>query len=94
MHAESATWEDTDWHEVVALYDLLVQLWPSPVVQLNRAVALGFANGPEAGLAAIDALANEPQLAGYHYLPAARADHSGDSIALTRPARLTRKRCS
>lgn len=74
VHAESATWEDTDWHEVVALYDLLVQLWPSPVVQLNRAVALGFANGPEAGLAAIDALANEPQLAGYHYLPAARAD--------------------
>ena len=74
VHAESATWEDTDWHEVVALYDLLVQLWPSPVVQLNRAVAFGFANGPEAGLAAIDALANEPQLAGYHYLPAARAD--------------------
>ena len=74
VHAESASWEDTDWHEVVALYDLLVQLWPSPVVQLNRAVALGFANGPEAGLAAIDALANEPQLAGYHYLPAARAD--------------------
>jgi hypothetical protein len=75
VHAESATWEDTDWHEVVALYDLLVQLWPSPVVQLNRAVALGFANGPEAGLAAIDALANEPQLAGYHYLPAARVEH-------------------
>ena len=74
VHAESPTWKDTDWHEVVALYDVLVQLWPSPVVLLNRAVAIGFADGPETGLAALDALTEEPQLAGYHYLPAARAD--------------------
>ncbi|MET7618684.1 hypothetical protein [Streptomyces sp. NPDC005408] len=58
----------------MALYDLLVQIWPSPVVALNRAVAVGFAGGPAAGLAAVDALAAEPQLAGYGYLAAARAD--------------------
>ncbi|WP_328667837.1 sigma-70 family RNA polymerase sigma factor [Streptomyces sp. NBC_00322] len=74
VHAEAPSWEETDWREVVALYDLLVQIWPSPVVALNRAVAVGFAGGPAAGLAAVDALAAEPQLAGYGYLAAARAD--------------------
>jgi RNA polymerase sigma factor (sigma-70 family) len=74
VHAESPTWDDTDWREIVALYGVLVQLWPSPVVALNRAVAIGFACGAAAGLAALDALAGEPQLAGYGYLPAARAD--------------------
>jgi RNA polymerase sigma-70 factor (ECF subfamily) len=74
VHAESPRWQDTDWREVVALYDVLVRLWPSPVVALNRAVAVGFACGPAAGLAALDELSAEPQLAGYGYLPAARAD--------------------
>jgi RNA polymerase sigma factor, sigma-70 family len=74
VHAESPTWADTDWAEIVALYDLLRQVWPSPVVALNRAVAVGFARGPEAGLAELDALAAEPQLAGYGYLAASRAD--------------------
>jgi RNA polymerase sigma-70 factor (ECF subfamily) len=74
VHAESPTWDDTDWQEIAALYGVLVQLWPSPVVALNRAVAIGFACGAAAGLAALDALAGEPQLAGYGYLPAARAD--------------------
>ncbi|MCV2489314.1 RNA polymerase sigma factor [Geodermatophilus sp. YIM 151500] len=74
VHAESPTWDDTDWHEIVALYDVLVDVWPSPVVALNRAVAAGFAHGAATGLAALDALAAEPQLAGYGYLPAARAD--------------------
>ncbi|PBC71034.1 RNA polymerase ECF family sigma subunit [Streptomyces sp. TLI_235] len=74
VHAEAPSWQETDWREVVALYDLLVQIWPSPVVALNRAVAVGFADGPAAGLAALDALAAEPQLAGYGYLAAARAD--------------------
>ena len=74
VHAEAPTWQDTDWREVVALYDLLVQIWPSPVVALNRAVAVGLADGSDAGLAALDALAAEPQLAGYGYLAAARAD--------------------
>ncbi len=74
VHAESPSWQETDWREVLALYDVLVKLWPSPVVALNRAVAVGFALGPAAGLAALDALSGEPQLAGYGYLPAARAD--------------------
>ncbi len=74
VHAGAPTWQDTDWCEVVALYDLLIQIWPSPVVALNRAVAVGLAGGPAAGLAALDALATEPQLAGYGYLASARAD--------------------
>ena len=74
VHADAPSWESTDWAEIVALYDVLGQVWPSPVVALNRAVAVGFAAGPLAGLAALDALADEPQLAGYGYLPAARAD--------------------
>jgi RNA polymerase sigma-70 factor (ECF subfamily) len=74
VHAESATWTDTDGHEIVALYGILGEVWPSPVVALNRAVAVGFAEGAEAGLAALDALAGERQLAGYGYFPAARAD--------------------
>jgi RNA polymerase sigma-70 factor (ECF subfamily) len=73
VHSESS-WGDTDWAEIVGLYDLLVQLWPSPVVALNRAVAVGFASGAAAGLAELDALTSEPQLASYHYLPAARAE--------------------
>jgi RNA polymerase sigma factor (sigma-70 family) len=74
VHAESPSWDDTDWREIVALYDVLASVWPSPVVALNRAVAVGLAHGAAAGLAALDALSAEPQLAGYGYLPAARAD--------------------
>jgi predicted RNA polymerase sigma factor len=74
VHAQSPTWTDTDWHEILALYGVLASVWPSPVVALNRAVAVGFAEGAEAGLAALDALAGERQLAGYGYFPAARAD--------------------
>jgi len=74
VHDEAPSWAETDWREVVGLYDVLVQVWPSPVVALNRAVAVGMAGGPAAGLAALDALGGEPQLAGYPYLAAARAD--------------------
>jgi RNA polymerase sigma-70 factor (ECF subfamily) len=74
VHAEATSWDETDWREVVALYDVLVQLWPSPVVALNRAIAVGLADGPGAGLTALDAVAGNPQLAGYSYLSAARAD--------------------
>jgi RNA polymerase sigma factor (sigma-70 family) len=74
VHAETRSWRDTDWREIVALYALLEQRWPSPVVALNRAVAIGMADGPEAGLRALDALGGEPALASYSYLPAARAD--------------------
>jgi RNA polymerase sigma-70 factor (ECF subfamily) len=74
VHAEAPSWSATDWAELVGLYDLLVTIWPSPVVSLNRAVAVGLAEGPDAGLAALDALAGEPQLAAYGYLSSARAD--------------------
>jgi RNA polymerase sigma factor (sigma-70 family) len=72
VHARARSWADTDWAAVVDLYDTLVEVWPSPVVALNRAAAVGFARGPAAGLAALAPLAAEPQLAGYGYLPAAR----------------------
>jgi RNA polymerase sigma factor (sigma-70 family) len=74
VHAEAPSWRDTDWRELVALYDLLRDRWPSPVVALNRAVAVGLAEGPAAGLAELRPLLDEPQLARYPYLPAARAD--------------------
>ena len=74
VHAEAPTWAGTDWDEVVALYGVLGEIWPSPVVALNRAVAIGFAQGPQAGLAELDALGGEPQLAGYAYLASSRAD--------------------
>jgi len=74
VHAEAPTWSSTDWSELVGLYDLLVVIWPSPVVALNRAVAIGFAEGPGAGLKVLDGLSDEPQLAAYSYLPSARAD--------------------
>ena len=74
VHAEAPAFGATDWAEIVALYDVLLGLWPSPVVELNRAVALGMRDGPRAGLAALDALAAEPALATYRYLSAARAD--------------------
>ncbi|MDQ0689894.1 RNA polymerase sigma factor [Arthrobacter sp. W4I7] len=74
VHDESGSWSETDWQEILGLYDLLMETWPSPVVQLNRAIALGFAVGPAEGLAELDALGAEPQLARYPYLAAARAD--------------------
>ena len=73
-HATAPGWETTDWAQILALYDQLMAIWPSPVVALNRAIAVGHAHGPQAGLTALDALGTEPQLAGYHYLPAARAE--------------------
>jgi RNA polymerase sigma-70 factor (ECF subfamily) len=74
VHAAAPRWEATDWQQITDLYDDLNQIWPSPVVALNRAIAIGEARGPQAGLAALDELATEPQLTGYHYLPAARAE--------------------
>jgi RNA polymerase sigma-70 factor, ECF subfamily len=74
VHAEAPTWQDTDWSEVVGLYDVLLQLWPSPVVELNRAVAIGVRDGPQAGLDALAPLLADPRLATYSYLSATRAD--------------------
>jgi RNA polymerase sigma factor (sigma-70 family) len=74
VHAEAPTWPETDWSEIVGLYDVLRGLWPSPVVELNRAVAIGFRDGPQAGLDTLAPLLADPALATYHYLSAARAD--------------------
>jgi RNA polymerase sigma-70 factor, ECF subfamily len=74
VHADAATFESTDWVALVALYEQLERAWPSPVVTVNRAVAVSFAQGPDAALGVLDALADDDRLAGYHYLPAARAD--------------------
>ena len=73
-HARARAPEDTDWKQVVALYDALAQVTPSPVVELNRAVAVSMAFGPEAGLELVDALADEPALRDYHRLPSVRGD--------------------
>jgi len=73
-HARARTAADTDWARIAALYDALAQLAPSPVVDLNRAVAHSMAFGPEAGLAAVDALRSEPALKNYHLLPSVRGD--------------------
>ena len=73
-HARAATAAETDWPRIVALYDAVAQLAPSPVVELNRAVAVGMAFGPAAGLDLVDALVPEPSLKAYHLLPAVRGD--------------------
>jgi RNA polymerase sigma factor (sigma-70 family) len=73
-HARARTPEQTDWAAIAALYDALAQIAPSPVVELNRAVALAMAFGPAAGLELVDALTAEPSLKGYHLLPSVRGD--------------------
>jgi RNA polymerase sigma-70 factor (ECF subfamily) len=73
-HARARVAEDTDWDSIVALYDGLAQLTPSPVVELNRAVAVGMACGPEAALELVEALASEPALREFHLLPTVRGD--------------------
>ncbi len=73
-HARALRAEETDWVRIAALYDALSQLTPSPVVELNRAVALGMAFGPEIGLRLVDAIAAEPALRDYHLLPSVRGD--------------------
>jgi RNA polymerase sigma factor (sigma-70 family) len=73
-HARARTAAETDWARIAALYDALAALTPSPVVELNRAVAVAMAFGPAAGLELVDALLSEPALEGYHLLPSARGD--------------------
>ena len=102
-HARAATPEETDWTRITALYDALAQLTPSPVVELNRAVAYAMAFGPAAGLEIADPLVSEPSLRHYHLLPAVRGDFLAKlgrfeearaeferAAALTRNARETR----
>jgi len=73
-HAQAFRTEDTDWARIIALYAILARVMPSPVVELNRAVAVSMAFGPQAGLAIVDELAAEPSLRGYHLLPSVRGD--------------------
>jgi RNA polymerase sigma-70 factor (ECF subfamily) len=73
-HARAARASDTDWRRIAELYAALLRARPSPVVELNRAVAVALADGPAAGLALVDELAARGELAGYHLLPATRAD--------------------
>ncbi len=95
-HARARVAEDTDWVKIAALYEVLAQVTPSPVVELNRAVAVSMAFGPAAGLALVDALANVRELSVYHLLPAVRGDllsklgrHEEARAAFERAAALT-----
>jgi RNA polymerase sigma-70 factor, ECF subfamily len=74
LHATAPSYDETDWPQVLALYDALLAVWPSPVVALNRAVAVAMVHGPEAGLEELDGLERDRRLAGYRYLPAIKAD--------------------
>jgi RNA polymerase sigma-70 factor, ECF subfamily len=74
LHAQAPSWEETDWPQIVTLYGELLRVWPSPVVALNRAIAISMADGPEAALPEVEALERENRLASYRYLPAAKAD--------------------
>lgn len=96
-HAQARNPEDTKWERIAALYDALAQVAPSPIVELNRAVAIGMAFGPAAGLEIVDALLAEPSLKAYHLLPGVRADllaklgrHNEASEEFKRAAELTR----
>ena len=93
VHSGAPTWDDTDSHEVVGLYDVLVQIWPSPVVALNRAVAVGFEQGPEAGLAALEPLTAEPQPPAMATWPPLARTSCGDSDATSKLGTHTRRRC-
>jgi RNA polymerase sigma-70 factor (ECF subfamily) len=74
VHAEAPSTEQTDWAQIVVLYDVLLRSTPSPVIELNRAVAVAMRDGPEAGLALIDGILQSGELSGYHLAHAARAD--------------------
>jgi len=96
-HARAHTAAETDWTQIAALYQVLTALAPSPVVELNRAVAVAMAAGPAAGLEIVDALAAEPALATYHHLPSVRGDllarlgrHDEAAAEFRRAAALTR----
>jgi RNA polymerase sigma-70 factor (ECF subfamily) len=74
IHAQAPSYDETDWPQILELYDELARIWPSAVVALNRAVALSMVAGPEAALAEVEALERDGRLAGYRYLPATKAD--------------------
>jgi RNA polymerase sigma-70 factor (ECF subfamily) len=97
LHAEAPAAERTDWPQIAALYALLLRLQPTPVVELNRAVAIGMAAGPAAGLALIDGLDARGELRGYHLLSAARAEllvRTGDRAEAARSYRRAIEECA
>jgi predicted RNA polymerase sigma factor len=73
-HARAREWQQTDWNKIVALYGELAEIMPSPIIELNRAVAVSMASGPEKALEIVDRLVGDPRLDNYHLLPSARAD--------------------
>ena len=74
LYAAAPSHEQTDWPQLVALYDALLRIWPSPVVALNRTVPLSMSAGPQAALAEVERLERDGRLANYQYLPAVKAD--------------------
>jgi RNA polymerase sigma-70 factor, ECF subfamily len=74
LHAQAPSYDETDWPQILALYDRLLEVWPSPVVALNRAIAVAMVRGPEAALPEIEALERDDRLAGYRYLPSTKAE--------------------
>jgi RNA polymerase sigma-70 factor, ECF subfamily len=74
LHAQAPSYPETDWPQIRMLYDVLLRIWPSPVVALNRAVAVSMVDGPAAALAQVEALERDGRLAGYRYLPSTKAD--------------------
>jgi RNA polymerase sigma factor (sigma-70 family) len=96
LHAEAASAEETDWHQILGLYTLLVRIAPNPVFALNRAVAVAMANGPDAGLAELAAVEADDRMAGHHRVAAVRAhmlelagDRAGAAVVYRTAARLT-----
>src|SRR5262249_32957139 len=74
LQPQAPSYGETDWPQILALYDELLRVWPAPVVALNRAVAVAMVEGPEAGLAEVEELEEQGALAGYRYLPSTKAD--------------------
>jgi RNA polymerase sigma-70 factor, ECF subfamily len=74
LYADAPSYDQTDWPQLIAVYDKLQDVWPSPVVALNRAVPLSMVAGPQAALAEVAKLEHDRHLSGYHYLPAVKAD--------------------
>jgi RNA polymerase sigma-70 factor (ECF subfamily) len=92
LYAEPASYDETDWTQLLVLYDRLLEVWPSPVVALNRTVPLAMVSGPGTALAEVERLARDERLSGYHYLPAIKADllrrlgRTGEATAAYRQA--------
>ena len=92
LYAEAPSYDQTDWPQILVLYDRLLQVWPSPVVALNRTVPMSMASGPQAALTEVERLERDGRLAGYHYLPAIKADllsrlgRAGEAAAAYRQA--------